>query len=135
MFPPVGKFSARESEKGRNCLNGGLRGFLCRFLRPHFARGVIPLHKGFIDALKYKWFQGPKVLPKRKIGEVEGVVGAKGGGEGFVSNVLQQLKGSWCEAAVAVQDKGHKGAALLLGMSAVFGDFFLFFFNEDNHFS
>ena len=28
-----------------------LRGFLCRFLRPHFARGVIPLHKGFIDAL------------------------------------------------------------------------------------
>ena len=28
-----------------------LRGFLCRLLRPRFARGVIPLHKGFIDAL------------------------------------------------------------------------------------
>ena len=46
-----GKWESRSARVPQLQRGQFLRGFLCRFLRPHFARGVIPLHKGFIDAL------------------------------------------------------------------------------------
>ena len=50
---------------------------------------------------------------------------AKRRGEGLVSDVLQQLEGSWGEATVAVQDKGHECAAFLLGVGSVLANFVL----------
>ena len=51
--------------------------------------------------------------------------GTEGRGERFVPNVLQQLEGSWGEAAVAIQDKRYEGAAPSLGVGAVLPNFVL----------